>query len=38
MKYMFSLEKEGKEIVKEQGEMDLEKLAKKIDRIIVKQK
>ena len=38
MEYEFVLKKEGKEICKEKGNEDLEKIAKKIDAIIVEQK
>jgi len=38
MEYEFVLKKDGKEIVREKGNEKLEKISKKIDAIIVKQK
>ena len=38
MEYEFILKKEGKEIFREKGNEELEKISKKIDAIIVKQK
>jgi len=38
MEYEFVLKKEGKEIFREKGNKELEKISKKIDTIIIKQK
>ena len=38
MEYEFVLKKEGKEIYRKKGNQGLEKIAKKIDAVVVKQK